>query len=156
MLFNKFIFEKLIWSNHSSIMQLTAATHNLDELLNQTLSPIHPSSLTTHTSPPPQPPSSFSSTPMQPFPPISTPYNPYSTSPTNYPLPVFNQTIPLLYPQTYQPTFSPTYPQNPFPIEEIRVEKLNGALGLSIVGGVGHTSQPFGTGQGGIFISKVN
>ena len=37
----------------------------------------------------------------------------------------------------------------------IRIVKAGGPLGVSIVGGVDHTSHPFGIDDPGIFISKV-
>jgi protein scribble len=35
------------------------------------------------------------------------------------------------------------------------IQKAGGPLGLSIVGGIDHTSHPFGLEEPGIFISKV-
>jgi protein scribble len=44
---------------------------------------------------------------------------------------------------------------NGYPIEEILIKKINGAMGLSIVGG-GHVAcHPFGVDHPGIFISKI-
>ena len=43
-----------------------------------------------------------------------------------------------------------------YPIEECVIVKAGGPLGLSIVGGVDHSSQPFGEDQPGIFVSKVS
>lgn len=45
--------------------------------------------------------------------------------------------------------------KQPYPVEEIKIIKINSALGLSIVGGLGHTSLPFGAEDPGIFISKI-
>ena len=42
------------------------------------------------------------------------------------------------------------------PIEECVIVKAGGPLGLSIVGGVDHSSQPFGEDLPGIFVSKVS
>lgn len=39
--------------------------------------------------------------------------------------------------------------------QRIVIVKAGGPLGLSIVGGRGHTSHPFGMDEPGIFISKV-
>ena len=39
--------------------------------------------------------------------------------------------------------------------EEIFLKRTRGPLGLSIVGGVDHSSHPFGGDEPGIFISKV-
>ena len=43
----------------------------------------------------------------------------------------------------------------PFVIEEIRINKINGAMGLSIVGGGNVACHPFGVEKPGIFISKI-
>jgi protein scribble len=40
-------------------------------------------------------------------------------------------------------------------IDEIRIEKINGAMGLSIVGGGNIPCHPFGISDPGIFISKI-
>jgi len=40
-------------------------------------------------------------------------------------------------------------------IEEVRLEKAGGPLGLSIIGGNDHSCIPFGTGEQGIYISKI-
>ena len=40
-------------------------------------------------------------------------------------------------------------------IEEVVLVKAGGPLGLSIIGGSDHSCVPFGTGESGIFISKV-
>lgn len=42
-----------------------------------------------------------------------------------------------------------------YPIEEIRINKINGAMGLSIVGGGNVACHPFGIDRPGIFISKI-
>ena len=42
-----------------------------------------------------------------------------------------------------------------YPIEEIRIIKVNGAMGLSIVGGGNVACHPFGIDRPGIFISKI-
>ncbi|XP_064597136.1 LOW QUALITY PROTEIN: protein scribble homolog [Liolophura sinensis] len=44
---------------------------------------------------------------------------------------------------------------HPYPVEEITICKGGGPLGLSIVGGSDHSSQPFGADQPGVFISKI-
>jgi protein scribble len=44
---------------------------------------------------------------------------------------------------------------NPHPIEEIFIKKVNGAMGLSIVGGGNFACHPFGVNRPGIFISKI-
>ena len=41
-------------------------------------------------------------------------------------------------------------------IEDVVLVKAGGPLGLSIIGGSDHSCVPFGTGDPGIFISKVN
>ena len=41
-------------------------------------------------------------------------------------------------------------------LQPITVVKAGGPLGLSIVGGLDHTSHPFGVDEPGIFISKVD
>ncbi|BFZ20895.1 hypothetical protein BsWGS_23932 [Bradybaena similaris] len=43
----------------------------------------------------------------------------------------------------------------PYPVEEIVIVKAGGPLGLSIVGGVDHSSQPFGGDEPGVFVSKI-
>ncbi|KAK7489162.1 hypothetical protein BaRGS_00019540, partial [Batillaria attramentaria] len=43
----------------------------------------------------------------------------------------------------------------PYPVEDVRIVKAGGPLGLSIVGGVDHSSQPFGADEPGIFVSKI-
>jgi protein scribble len=43
----------------------------------------------------------------------------------------------------------------PYEIEEIRINKINGAMGLSIVGGGNVACHPFGVDKPGIFISKI-
>ena len=40
-------------------------------------------------------------------------------------------------------------------VEEVVLVKAGGPLGLSIIGGSDHSCVPFGTGEPGIFISKV-
>jgi len=40
--------------------------------------------------------------------------------------------------------------------QEVILVKAGGPLGLSIIGGSDHSCVPFGTGEPGIFISKVN
>ena len=45
--------------------------------------------------------------------------------------------------------------ETPYAIEEIRIEKQNGAMGLSIVGGGQVACHPFGADKPGIFISKI-
>ena len=40
-------------------------------------------------------------------------------------------------------------------LQRVTVTKCNGSLGMSIVGGRGQTSHPFGVTEPGIFISKV-
>jgi hypothetical protein len=40
-------------------------------------------------------------------------------------------------------------------LQEITLVKAGGPLGLSIIGGSDHSCVPFGTGEPGIFISKV-
>lgn len=40
--------------------------------------------------------------------------------------------------------------------QEVCILKAGGSLGLSIVGGVDHVSQPFGANEPGVFISKVS
>lgn len=42
-----------------------------------------------------------------------------------------------------------------YPTETVVIVKAGGPLGLSIVGGLDHPSHPFGTGEPGIFISKI-
>jgi len=41
-------------------------------------------------------------------------------------------------------------------VQTLTIVKAGGPLGLSIVGGQGHTSHPFGLDNPGVFISKVN
>uniref|UniRef100_A0A2C9LD73 PDZ domain-containing protein n=1 Tax=Biomphalaria glabrata TaxID=6526 RepID=A0A2C9LD73_BIOGL len=43
----------------------------------------------------------------------------------------------------------------PYPVEDITIVKAGGPLGLSIVGGVDHSSQPFGGDEPGVFVSKI-
>ncbi|KAM6148298.1 LOW QUALITY PROTEIN: protein scribble homolog [Rhynchocyon petersi] len=43
----------------------------------------------------------------------------------------------------------------PYPVEEVRLPRAGGPLGLSIVGGSDHSSHPFGIQEPGVFISKV-
>ncbi|KAL8563271.1 hypothetical protein ACOMHN_058769 [Nucella lapillus] len=43
----------------------------------------------------------------------------------------------------------------PYPVEEVRIVKAGGPLGLSIVGGTDHSSHPFGADEPGIFVSKI-
>ncbi|XP_070209398.1 protein scribble homolog isoform X4 [Littorina saxatilis] len=55
---------------------------------------------------------------------------------------------------------SPTSPSSdispqPFPVEDVRIMKAGGPLGLSIVGGVDHSSHPFGADEPGVFVSKI-
>ncbi|KAM4864998.1 protein scribble homolog isoform 2-T2 [Thomomys bottae] len=45
--------------------------------------------------------------------------------------------------------------EGPYPVEEVRLPRAGGPLGLSIVGGSDHSSHPFGVQQPGVFISKV-
>ncbi|KAM9198410.1 protein scribble homolog isoform 8-T8 [Dugong dugon] len=45
--------------------------------------------------------------------------------------------------------------EEPYPVEEIRLPRAGGPLGLSIVGGSDHSSHPFGVQEPGVFISKV-
>uniref|UniRef100_A0A8C4SH40 Protein scribble homolog n=1 Tax=Erpetoichthys calabaricus TaxID=27687 RepID=A0A8C4SH40_ERPCA len=45
--------------------------------------------------------------------------------------------------------------EDEYPIEEVRLVKAGGPLGLSIVGGSDHASHPFGVSEPGVFISKV-
>ncbi|XP_032616568.1 protein scribble homolog isoform X7 [Hylobates moloch] len=45
--------------------------------------------------------------------------------------------------------------EGPYPVEEIRLPRAGGPLGLSIVGGSDHSSHPFGVQEPGVFISKV-
>ncbi len=40
--------------------------------------------------------------------------------------------------------------------EEVELMRTGGPLGLSIVGGIDHSSHPFGADEPGIFISKVS
>ena len=46
--------------------------------------------------------------------------------------------------------------ESKYPIEECVIVKAGGPLGLSIVGGSDHSSQPFGEDEPGIFVSKVS
>ncbi|XP_014679096.1 PREDICTED: protein scribble homolog, partial [Priapulus caudatus] len=46
-------------------------------------------------------------------------------------------------------------PQDYYKVEEIILQKAGGPLGFSIVGGVDHSSHPFGLEEPGIFISKI-
>ena len=46
-------------------------------------------------------------------------------------------------------------PQSSYPIEQVRLIKQNGAMGLSIVGGGNVACHPFGVDNPGIFISKI-
>lgn len=41
------------------------------------------------------------------------------------------------------------------PVQRVTIVKLNGSLGMSIIGGAGQTSHPFGVSEPGIFVSKV-
>ncbi|XP_059150020.1 protein scribble homolog isoform X4 [Physella acuta] len=43
----------------------------------------------------------------------------------------------------------------PYPVEDITIVKAGGPLGLSIVGGSDHSSQPFGGDEPGVFVSKI-
>ncbi|XP_058515848.1 protein scribble homolog isoform X2 [Ochotona princeps] len=45
--------------------------------------------------------------------------------------------------------------EGPYPVEEVRLPRAGGLLGLSIVGGSDHSSHPFGVQEPGVFISKV-
>nr|XP_020025927.1 protein scribble homolog isoform X9 [Castor canadensis] len=45
--------------------------------------------------------------------------------------------------------------EGPYPVEEVRLPRAGGPLGLSIVGGSDHSSHPFGVQEPGVFISKV-
>ncbi|KAI0216998.1 Scribble [Lamellibrachia satsuma] len=47
------------------------------------------------------------------------------------------------------------YGAEPYPVETVRILKAGGPLGLSIVGGVDHTSHPFGIHEPGVFVSKI-
>ena len=123
---------------------MTTATNNLDKLLKQNLSPIQPLN---------QAPSSFSSTPLQPFN-TQSPFDPTTIPPDNFNTSFSQPFSPINY-QCNLANFPYQGVSSEYPIEDITIEKVNGALGLSIVGGVGHTSQPFGTGEAGIYISKV-
>merc|ERR1719273_1375982 len=40
-------------------------------------------------------------------------------------------------------------------VEEVKLVKAGGPLGLSIIGGSDHSCIPFGTGEQGIYISKI-
>lgn len=40
-------------------------------------------------------------------------------------------------------------------MQDVTLVKSGGPLGLSIIGGSDHSCVPFGTGESGIFISKV-
>ena len=40
-------------------------------------------------------------------------------------------------------------------MKDVRIVKAGGPLGLSIVGGLDHSSHPFGADEPGIFVSKV-
>ena len=52
-------------------------------------------------------------------------------------------------------TGEPTQNGGLYPIEEILIHKINGAMGLSIVGGGNVACHPFGVDKPGIFISKI-
>ena len=43
----------------------------------------------------------------------------------------------------------------PLPFQNVTLIKSGGPMGLSIIGGSDHSCVPFGTGDPGIFISKV-
>ncbi|GFS11251.1 protein lap4 [Elysia marginata] len=43
----------------------------------------------------------------------------------------------------------------PYPVEDVVIVKAGGPLGLSIVGGQDHSSQPFGGDEPGVFVSKI-
>ncbi|XP_025089004.1 protein scribble homolog isoform X6 [Pomacea canaliculata] len=43
----------------------------------------------------------------------------------------------------------------PYPVEDVRIVKAGGPLGLSIVGGIDHSSHPFGADEPGIFVSRI-
>lgn len=45
--------------------------------------------------------------------------------------------------------------ESPYPVEEIKLVKQNGAMGLSIVGGGNVACHPFGVAKPGIFVSKI-
>ncbi|XP_037588408.1 protein scribble homolog isoform X5 [Cebus imitator] len=53
------------------------------------------------------------------------------------------------------PSLLATTLEGPYPVEEIRLPRAGGPLGLSIVGGSDHSSHPFGVQEPGVFISKV-
>ncbi|XP_062043891.1 protein scribble homolog isoform X2 [Lepus europaeus] len=54
-----------------------------------------------------------------------------------------------------QPRLAPSLLEGPYPVEEVRLPRAGGPLGLSIVGGSDHSSHPFGVQEPGVFISKV-
>ncbi|ELW63401.1 Protein scribble like protein [Tupaia chinensis] len=53
------------------------------------------------------------------------------------------------------PSLLATALEGPYPVEEIRLPRAGGPLGLSVVGGSDHSSHPFGIQEPGVFISKV-
>nr|XP_013001185.1 protein scribble homolog isoform X6 [Cavia porcellus] len=53
------------------------------------------------------------------------------------------------------PSLLTTTLEGPYPVEEVRLPRAGGPLGLSIVGGSDHSSHPFGVQEPGVFISKV-
>ena len=55
-----------------------------------------------------------------------------------------------------KPPVSVNHVPDKYPIEECVIVKAGGPLGLSIVGGSDHSSQPFGEDEPGIFVSKVS
>ncbi|XP_049709765.1 protein scribble homolog isoform X1 [Elephas maximus indicus] len=58
-------------------------------------------------------------------------------------------------PPRLAPSLLATALEGPYPVEEIRLPRAGGPLGLSIVGGSDHSSHPFGVQEPGVFISKV-
>uniref|UniRef100_G3UJ64 PDZ domain-containing protein n=1 Tax=Loxodonta africana TaxID=9785 RepID=G3UJ64_LOXAF len=58
-------------------------------------------------------------------------------------------------PPRLSPSLLATALEGPYPVEEIRLPRAGGPLGLSIVGGSDHSSHPFGVQEPGVFISKV-
>uniref|UniRef100_A0A0B7BKI7 PDZ domain-containing protein n=2 Tax=Arion vulgaris TaxID=1028688 RepID=A0A0B7BKI7_9EUPU len=72
-------------------------------------------------------------------------------------------TLPTISPETMdaspdsnhvEPRETSLLPQ-PYPLEDIVIVKAGGPLGLSIVGGSDHSSQPFGGDEPGVFVSKI-
>ncbi|XP_037659426.1 LOW QUALITY PROTEIN: protein scribble homolog [Choloepus didactylus] len=77
--------------------------------------------------------------PLAPSPPLPSPS----------PLPATAAAVPMA------PSLLAAAPEEPYPVEEIRLPRAGGPLGLSIVGGSDHSSHPFGVQEPGVFISKV-